>query len=168
MRTRSPIVWIVGLALLVGACSGGAATATSTSADGGGAGANGLPGSACGLLSAAEVQQNVGSPVQAGVEQDTATEVGCNWNESSATGPSAGITVAVYDDAVWQAGAHAGNSTAVSGIGDAAFKGWPTPGTLNIKFKGYMITVGVTDFSKPSSVADAESLALASLVLPRL
>ena len=165
-RVRSVVV----IVLLVGGCSTGGtgATATPATGGGGGAGANGLPSSACGLLSQAEIQHIIGSPVVAGLEQDTDTQVGCDWNETSATSPSAGITVAIYDDSLWQAGSQAGISTAVSGIGDAAFKGWPTPGALNVKVKGYMVTVGVTDFTKDESLVDPESLALAQLVLSRL
>jgi hypothetical protein len=159
-RVRSVVV----IAVLVGGCSTGGTGTPAT----GGTGTNGLPGSACGLLSQAEIQQIIGSPVEAGLEQDTDTQVGCDWNETSPTSPSAGITVAIYDDSLWQAGSQAGISAAVSGIGDAAFKGWPTPGTLNIKVKGYMVTVGVTDFAKDTSLVDPESLALAQLVLSRL
>jgi hypothetical protein len=176
---RSRVASVVVIALLVGACSGtssgtpppgggGASQPAATGGGGAGTGANGLPGSACGLLTAAEIQGIIGSPVQAGFEQDTDTQVGCDWNETSPTTPSAGIAVATYDDSLWQAGAQAGISTSVSGIGDAAFKGWPTPGTLNVKVKGYMVTVGVTDFVKDPAAVDAESLALAQLVLSRI
>ena len=68
------------------------------------------------------------------------------------------IILAIYEDSLWQAGSQSAQSTTVSGIGDAAFKGWPTPGTLNVKVKGYMVTVGVTDFNKAVSLVDPESL----------
>lgn len=178
MDRGSRIVSFVTVVLLVGACTTTSAGATPSSpaagggatqgAGGGGTGTGGLPGSACNLLSMADIQGAVGAPVQAGVEQDTDTQVACNWNETAATNPSVGISVAIYDDSLWQAGSQAGNSTAVSGIGDAAFKGWPTAGTLNIKVKGYMVTVGVVDFSKPTATIDPESLALAKIVVSKL
>jgi hypothetical protein len=79
-----------------------------------------------------------------------------------------GLTIANYDDTLWQAGSSAGNSTAVPGIGDAAFKGWPHAGDLAIKYKGYEVDVAIIDFVASPDQVDMETLALAKLVLPSL
>ena len=79
-----------------------------------------------------------------------------------------GLTVSTYDDFLWQTGSGAGNSKAVSGIGDAAFKGWPTFADLNIKAKGYQVALAIADFKAKQEAIDSENLALAKLVLPRL
>ena len=183
MHPRRRAVSLLGIAVLLGACSSGGSGATATTApggttgaggaggatgSGGGTGADGLPGSACALLTLTDIQQAVGAPVKPGAEQDSSGQVGCDWNGTTDTGPSVGVTVATYDDTLWQAGSQAGYSSPVSGIGEAAFKGWPTAGTLNVKVKGLAVTVGVVDFTKPSADIDAESLALAKIVLSKL
>jgi hypothetical protein len=165
MVRRSRLVLVIAVVTLLGACSGGGGAAPT---GGGAAGANGLPGSACSLLTTAEIQSAIGAAVKAGVETDTDTQVGCDWASATDTGPAAGIVVAKYSDSLWQAGAGAGISKAVSGIGDAAFENWPTAGTLNVKAKGYAVTVGVADFSKSTDAADAEAMTLAQLVLSRI
>ena len=150
-----------------GAGGGGGGTA-SQAANGGSGGSGGFPASACGLLSAAEIQGIVGAPVKAGLEQDSNGQVSCNWDGSTDSSPAVGVTVAQYNDFVWQGGAGSTYSKPVSGLGDGAFQGWPTAGALNIKVKGLMITIGVTSFTLSSSVVSADDLSLAKLVLSRL
>jgi hypothetical protein len=166
MIRTSRLVLVIAIVTVIAGCSSAGGGAAPTG--GGAAGPNGLPGSACSLLSTAEIQSAIGAAVKAGVETDTDTQVGCDWASATDTGPAAGIVVAKYNDSLWQAGAGAGISKAVSGIGDAAFENWPTAGTLNVKAQGYAVTVGVADFNKTSDQADAEATTLAQLVLSRI
>ncbi len=169
---------------LIAACSTGAAPTSQPGTGGGGGGApatqppgggsggsggsGGLPASACGLLSGTEIQGIVGAPVKAGVEQDSDGQVSCNWDGSTDSSPALGVTVAEYNDAVWQAGSASANSKPVSGLGDAAYQGWPTAGALSIKVKGLMVTIGVVSFTLNSAVVSADDVSLAKLVLSRL
>jgi hypothetical protein len=181
--------WAASLAaviLLVAACGGGS---TASPAGGGGVApssgapaangdASGAPAAnggstagslnACDLLTADQIKGIVGWPVQAGVLQQTDTQTDCEWAAQASDGGSVGLIVADFDDTLWQAGAAAGSSTAVPGIGDAAYKGWPHAGDLNIKVDGYQISVAIIDFTAAADKVDAEDLALAKLVLPKL
>jgi hypothetical protein len=78
------------------------------------------------------------------------------------------VTIQTYDDSLWQAAASTSDAKTVSGIGDAAFKDWPTAGTLNVKAKGYQVVVAVISFTMAADKVDSDDLALANLVLPRL
>ncbi|MGH2407166.1 MAG: DUF3558 family protein [Candidatus Limnocylindrales bacterium] len=172
---------IAAVALLLAACGGGTANPTPSPAGGGassapaatGGGASGASAGtldACSFLSADQIATVVGWQVGTGVKQNTDTQTDCEW--TSATDQSAGLslTISDYDDSLFQAGASAGNSTAVSGVGDAAFKGWPHSGDLVIKIKGYQVVLGIVDFSATATTAklDDENLKLANLVLPKL
>jgi len=79
-----------------------------------------------------------------------------------------GLTVQTYDDTLWQAGAASSDAKPISGIGEAAYKDWPTAGTLNVKVKGYQVVVGLIAFSTAADKVDSDVLALANLVVPRL
>ncbi len=164
--------------LLLGACTGGGSApsaggnggAPSSGAAGGNGGGGGSAGSlnACNLLSTDEIKAAVGWPVGTGMLQNTDTQTDCEWDGQGDQAGSVGLTVADYDDVIWQAGSSAGNSTAVSGIGDAAFKGWPHAGDLAIKVGGYEVDVAIIDFYQAGDKVDAETLALGKLVLSRL
>lgn len=173
---------LVATIVLVGACSGGGAGATnapagstggsgggtSTGGGGGGAGADAGTLNACNLLTTDEIKATVGFDVSAGVVQNSNGQSDCTWNAAGDTGSAVGVTVSNYDDSLWQAGSSAGASTAVTGIGDAAFKGWPHAGDLTIKYKTYQVAVAVLDFQMPAATVDQATLALARIVLPRL
>jgi hypothetical protein len=167
---------LVTIALLVGACGSGsgsspgmsaaAPSSTAPSSGGGGGGAATL--NACSLLSAAEIQAAVGWPVGTGLLQNTDTQTDCEWDGQGDQAGSVGLTIQDFDPTLWQAGSSAGNSTAVSGIGDAAYKGWPHAGDLAIKYKSYEVDVAIIDFYTANATVDTETLSLAKLVLPRL
>jgi hypothetical protein len=164
--------------LLVGACTGGGSApsaggnggASASVAPAGSSGGGGNAGSlnACDLLSTDEIKAAVGWPVGTGLLQNTDTQTDCEWDGQGDQAGSVGLTVANYDDSLWQAGSSAGSSTAVSGIGDAAYKGWPHAGDLAIKVGSYEVDVAIIDFYKAGDKVDAEDLVLAKLVLPRL
>lgn len=170
----------IAAAILLAACTGSTASSppTGTTAAGSvapaaggassGGGGGGLPGGACALLSTAEIGQALGLPVDAGKEQDSDGQVYCEWAATGDDTVAVGLTVATYDDVLWQTGSASSQSTKVDGLGEAAFKGWPTAEALNIKAKGDAITVGVTDFKLDQSKIDAINETLAKLVLSRL
>ncbi len=172
MVRTSGVLSIIGVALLVGACIGSGATPPPTSGGGGPAGGGGGAGAgslnACNLLSAADIQSAVGWAVSTGTLQNTDGQTDCEWAGATDDTKAVGLTIADFDQVLWDAGANAGNSTAVSGIGDAAFKGWPHPGDLTIKVKGYEVSVAVIDFSVATAQEDQAALALANIVLPKL
>ena len=173
---------LAATALLLAACTGGgvapspsgaanpASQAPASVAPAGGGGGGGDAGAlnACDYLTPDQIATAIGWPVSAGVVQNSEGQTDCEWDASSSAGSAVGLTIANYDDVIWQAGASAGNSSPVSGIGDAAYKGWPTRPALNIKTKGYIVTIGVIDFDSPDANIDAEDLTLANLVLPQL
>jgi hypothetical protein len=74
----------------------------------------------------------------------------------------------MYDDSLWQTASSATSSTPVTGIGDAAFKGWPLSSDLTIKVKGYQVVLAIIDFQATKDAIDAADLAMAKLVLTRL
>jgi hypothetical protein len=168
--------------LLLAACAGGGATSSpgeagtpaseppASAASVGGGGGSGDAGAlnACDYLTPDQIKTAVGWPVSAGVVQESDGQTDCEWAASSDAGSAVGLTIANYDDVIWQAGSSAGNSSPVSGIGDAAFKGWPTKPALDIKTKDYMVTIAVLDFASSDDKIDAEDLTLANLVLPQL
>lgn len=178
--------------LLVGACSGGGSTSSpagngqaasggSASAPAASGGASAAPAAAsgsagggnagslnaCNFLTTSQIQSIVGWPVGAGALQNTDTQSDCEWSGPSGES-GVGLTISNYDAVLWQAGSSAGNSTAVSGVGDAAFKGWPHGGDLTIKVKGYQVAIAIIDFAAAPAKVDAENLSLAALVLPKL
>ena len=123
---------------------------------------------ACGLLTAEEIQQATGIAVGPGTLQNSDNQSDCEWASKETDSAAVGLTVSVYDDFLWQTGSSASSSTAVSGIGDAAFKGWPTFADLTIKVKGYQVVLAIADFKAAQAEIDSANLAMAKLVLSRL
>lgn len=179
---------LAAVSLLLAACSGGSSAATATTGavassiasvaasggpassagTGGGTGAGVTSLNACNFLTTAQIQSIVGWAVGTGVLQNTDNQTDCEWTEQGSDGFGVGLTIATFDPVIWQAGSTAGQSAAVSGLGDAAFKGWPHAGDLAIKVKGYMVTVAIIDLAQSVAKVDAETVALANLVLPQL
>ena len=104
-----------------------------------------------------------------GLEQDTDNQVECNWDpqdSSDSTGVS--VSVAKYDDTLWQTFSKAQNATPVSGLGEAAFSGYPHAGDLSIKKDGYTIDIGIVYFGTDQAKVAAADMTFANLVLSRL
>jgi hypothetical protein len=123
---------------------------------------------ACGLLTVEEIQQATGFAVNPGVLQNSDGQSDCEWASTQSDTQSVGLTVSTYQDFLWQAGSGSTLSSPVSGIGDAAYKGYPHNGVLNVKAKGYQVVVAIIDFQATQEMIDAADLAMAKLVLPRL
>ena len=107
----------------------------------------------------------------AGVLQTTDTQADCEWNApddvtSGATG--VGLTIQDYDDTLWQTMSSSQDATAVSGIGEKAYKGFPHAGDLSVKQGAYEVDVAIIDFTDDNAKVDAGALTLMKLVLPRL
>lgn len=165
---------------LLAAC-GGSPTATATPAGGGG-GTSG-PGAtsqsagggdvssikACSLLTPAEIQTALGVAMKDGVEQDTEGQVECNWDPQDDTESTAvSVSVATYDDSIWQTFSKAQGATPVSGFGDAAFSGYPHDGDLSIKKGGLQIDIGIVYFGTDQAKVKTADATFANLVLSRL
>lgn len=183
-RARSSIVGIA-VAILLVACSSSASPSATPAGAGGGGSASAGPGTgeasprgatgggdvlsinACTLLTASEINTALGVAVKAQAPQNTDTQVECEWDSDDGT-TGVSVSVAVYDDAVWQTLSKAQNAKPVSGLGDAAFSGVPHSGDVAIKTKGYEVDLGIVDFSPDTAKVDAATLSLAKLVLSRL
>jgi hypothetical protein len=181
--TRSGLGRLLSVAAamtLLAAC-GGSNTPTATPAGGGG-GTSG-PGAtsqsagggdvssikACSLLTPAEIQSALGAAMKDGLEQDTDGQVECNWdpqNDTEATAVS--VSVARYDDTLWQTISQAQGATPVSGFGEAAFSGFPHDGDLSIKKDGFQIDIGIVYFGTDQAKVKAADATFANLVLSRL
>ena len=145
------------------------APAATSDAGGGGGGGGGLDGlNACQLLTPDEIQGVIGSGVMPGVQQDSTGQTECDWSGTTDQAAAVSLSVATYDDSLWQAGASSPQSKPVSGLGDAAYQGWPTSVTLNIKVKGYEVAIAVVSFSLANTVIDDDDTSLAKIVLPKL
>ena len=123
---------------------------------------------ACGFLTVEEIQQATGISVGPGVLQNSDNQSDCEWGSTQSDSQSVGLTVSKYDDFLWQTASSATSSTPVSGIGDAAFKGWPVSSDLTIKVKGYQVVMAIADFNATNDAIDAADLAMAKLVLSRI
>jgi hypothetical protein len=124
---------------------------------------------ACALLTPTEIQQALGVAMKPGVKQTTSTSSQCQWdsqNESDAAGVS--VSVATYDDAFFRTQASARHAVPVSGLGEAAYKGYPHAGDIFLKHDGHEIDVGVVDFKLASPTVDGAAATFAKLVLSRL
>jgi hypothetical protein len=124
---------------------------------------------ACALLTPSEIQQALGVAMKPGVKQTTSTSSQCEWDsqdESEAVGVS--VSVATYDDALFRTMSSAKKAVPVSGLGEAAFKGYPHAGDIAIKQKGHEIDVGVVDFKLAPAKVDGAAAMFAKLVLSRL
>jgi len=180
MRRHVPGIFAapIAAALLLAACSTGSTGPTGTPAGGSGSGATQPPGGnggngditglqACSMLTPDEIQQTLGFTVKAGVEQDTDTQVECNWDSDDGTS-SVSVSVAKYDDTLWKTLSSAQNAKPVSGLGEAAFSDYPHAGDLSIKQSGYEIDLGIVDFTSDTARVDAADMTFAGLVLSRL
>jgi hypothetical protein len=182
-RVSSILAAPIAAALVLAACStdstgptgtpagggrGGAATGGATQPPGGNGGNGDITGlQACSMLTPEEIQSALGVAMKAGVEQDTDTQVECDWNsQDDSVGVS--VSVAQYDDELWKTFSSAENAKPVSGLGEAAFSGYPHAGDLSIKQSGYEIDLGIVDFSSSEAKIDAADMTLAGLVLSRL
>ena len=124
---------------------------------------------ACALLTPTEIQQALGVAMKPGVKQTTSTSSQCQWDsqdESEAVGVS--VSVATYDDKLFRTLASAKQAVPVSGLGEAAYKGYPHPGDIFLKHDRHEIDVGVVDFKLASSKVDGAAATFAKLVLSRL
>lgn len=170
---------VVGAAALVAACTGSSIGSPGSSAAAGGGGSN--PGaqasaggdvsamSGCALLAPAEIQQALGVAVTAGTFQTGNPEhVNCEWDGQDDDSLAVGVIVQPYDDSFWKTMSSASAATAVSGLGEAAYKGYPHAGNLAIKQGGHEIDVSIVDFKDDQQKVDAAVLALAKLVLSRV
>ena len=175
-----------GAAALIAACTGSPAGSPGSSTAAGGAGSDpGVQASAggqtgqggggasstdgCSLLTPAEIQQAIGAAVKAGTSQTGNPEqVNCDWEGQEDDTLSVGVIVQPYDDTLWTTMSSASSATAVSGLGEAAYKGYPHAGDLAIKQGGHEIDVAIVDFKDDQAKVDAAVLALAKLVLARV
>ena len=169
--------WRLGvLAIIAGVAIASCTSSPSPSAagsPGGGANSGGKASSvkACDLLTLDEIKQATGATMGAGVLQTTDTQAACDWSApSDATSGATGVGVVVkdYDDVLWQTFSSAKQATAVSGLGEKAYKGYPISGALSVKQGGYEIDIGIADFTDDNAKVDAAALTLMKLVLPRL
>lgn len=178
VRART-LGYLTAAAVLVAACGGGASPTGTPVAGGGGTalpGATGQGGgagissiNACSLLTKDEIKQALGADVKDGVPGSTDTQVSCTWDQAvDGQGPSVGVTVSVYDDVIWQTFSKAQGATPVSGLGEAAFSGYPHDGDISIKQGGYQIDIGIVDFRADQSRVHPSDTTFANLVLGRL
>ena len=146
---------VVGTAALIAACTGspGGSPGSSTAAGGGGSDPGGRASAAaeatqaggdvsamsgCSLLTPAEIQQALGAAVKAGTFQTGNPEqVNCEWDGQDDDSLAVGVTVQPYDDNLWKTMSSASAATAVDGLGEAAYKGYPHAGDLAIKQGGH-------------------------------
>jgi hypothetical protein len=78
------------------------------------------------------------------------------------------VSVATYDDVLFQTQSKSKLAKPVSGYGDAAFKGYPHAGDLMIRRDGKEVDLGVVDLLMAPDKLDNASGTLAKLVLSRL
>lgn len=177
---------VAGAAALIAACTSTptGSPGSSTAAGGGGsnpsvqapaagqatqAGGDGSALSGCSLLTPAEIQQALGATVKAGTFQTGNDEqVNCEWDGQDDDSLAVGLTIQPYDDSLWTTMSSAQAAIAVSGLGEAAYKGYPHAGDLAIKQGGHEIDVGIVDFKDDQQKVDAAALALAKLILSRV
>jgi hypothetical protein len=178
---RTTRITVVLIAALAAACTSSASGSPAASAaDGaGGTGSSSQPAAgnggsatstaACSLLTTAEIQQALGAPMKDGVLQTgNPDQASCEWDGQDDDTLSIGVIVQPYDDTIWQAMASSSQASPVSGIGEAAYKGWPHAGDLSVKQAGHEIDVGIVDFKDNQPKVDAAALTLAKLVLSRI
>ena len=185
VRILKGVSAVVGAAALIAACTGspagspGSSTAAGggSSDPGGQASAGGQTGggggdssmSGCSLLTPTEIQQALGVAVKTGTFQTGNPEqVNCEWDGQDDDSLAVGVIVQPIDDSLWKTMSSASAATAVSGLGEAAYKGYPHAGDLTIKQGGHEIDLGIVDFKDNQEKVDAAALALAKLVLSRV
>jgi Protein of unknown function (DUF3558) len=123
---------------------------------------------ACSLLTPDEIESVTGFAVKDGVLQTNDATSDCHWDSQVADTDTVGLTIQPYDDELWQTMSSSSHAVTVSGIGDAAFKGFPHVGDLTIKANGYEIDIAVIAGTQQPAQEDMETLALGQLVVPRL
>jgi hypothetical protein len=163
---------VIAAGVALAACSS-SASSSSAGAGGGGGNSGGKASSvkACDLLTLDEIKQATGATMGAGVLQTTDTQADCEWSapsDASSGASGVGLTVQDYDDTLWQTMSSAKQATAVSGIGEKAYKDYPHSGDLSVKQGGYEIDIGIVDFTHDNATVDAAALTLMKLVLPQL
>jgi hypothetical protein len=160
---------LVVAAIIAAACSsgGGAATPRSSAAGGGPVGSPSAA-NACSLLTPDEIASITGFAVKDGVLQTNAATSDCQWQSQVADTDTVGLTIQPYDEELWQTMSSSSHAVTVSGIGEAAFKGFPHVGDLAIKAKGYEIDIAVISGTQQAAQEDAETVALGQMVVPRL
>lgn len=171
------LIGTLGVALLLAACSAsGSPTATPAGGGAGNGGSSSGPAGGggsvtsinpCSLLTPAEIKTALDIDVKAGVAQNTDTQVNCDWESQDGTS-SVGVSVAIYDDVLWQTMSKASAAKAISGFGDAAYTGYPHAGDIAIKKGGFEIDLGIVDFTADTAKVDAAAQSLATLVLSRI
>jgi hypothetical protein len=156
-------------ALALGACSTGSpvTSGAGSQAPGGGGGGGAASVAACTLLTSSEAQQALGVAVDNGTLTTVEGQATCSWAGADDTS-AVTVNVQDYDANFWNAGAGSQMATAVSGLGEKAFKGWPTAGSISIKQGSYEIDVAVVSFTLTNDQEAAGALSLAKLVLPRI
>ena len=171
VRWRLGVVAIVA-GVVLASCSSSPSSSTANTGGGAGSGAGKASSvKVCDLLTLDEIKQATGAAMGAGVLQTTDSQADCEWNAPSDASSGAlgvGVIVQDYDDTLWQTMAAAKQATAVSGIGEKAYKGFPHSGDLSVKQGGYEIDIGIVDFSDDNAKVDGAALTLMKLVLPRL
>jgi hypothetical protein len=125
---------------------------------------------ACSLLTPAEIQQVVGVAFGAGANQDSDIVKQCEWDQQGDTPLlTVGIDVRAFDPSEWQVLGQFPKAVAVSGLGEAAYKGSPLKGDLSVKYKGYEIDLGIVNFgTKSQDEIDQANVSLMKLVLAAL
>jgi len=183
-RPRTLRLAAVAAVLVLGACNtpaggggssqvagGGGGGGSSQAAGGGGGGGTGADAptlNPCSMLSASDIQAATGWSVDSGKLETSTGQSQCMWANPADDTVSVGVAIANYDDNLWQAGKSAGNAKPVTGLGDDAYAGWPTGGTLNVKVKTYAVTLAIIDFKKSNDQLQAEDATLAKVLLPKL
>jgi hypothetical protein len=161
---------IVAGITLASCTSSSSSSESKTRAGGAASGGNASAVKACDLLTLDEIKEATGATVGAGRLQTTNTQASCDWDApDGGSGASAvGVTVQKFDNVLWQAMAGSRKASAVTGIGEQAYKGYPHNGDLNVKQGGYDVGVGIIDFKHDNATVDAAALKLMKLVLSRL
>lgn len=181
---------MVATALVAASCAGGSPTSGGNGGGGGGTPVGGGGGApvggggggntsgggdiskvdACSLLKPADIQQATGVAFMAGVNQDSDIVKQCEWDPQDGSQTlTVGIDVRAFDPGEWQVITEFPHAAAVSGLGDAAYKGSPLQGDLSVKAKGYEIDLAIVNFStKSQAEIDQANLDLMKLVLTRL
>lgn len=167
--------WILAFTIVAGvalaSCTSSSSSSESkTRAGGAPAGGNASAVKACDLLTLDEIKEATGAAMGAGHLQTTNDQASCDWNapDGSSGASAVGVTVQKFDNVLWQAMASAGKASAVTGIGEQAYKGYPHNGDLSVKQGGYDVGVGIVDFKHDNATVDASALKLMKLVLSRL
>jgi len=168
-----PAPRIVALAIVAGmalASCNSSSKSSAAAAGGNGGGSSASDIKACSLLTLAEIKQATGSTMGAGLLQTTDTQASCDWSAPDGAPGASGVGIIVqnYDDSMWQTMSGSKFATAVTGIGEKAFKGVPHKGDLSVKQGKYEVDVGIVDFKHDDATVDAAAMKLMKLVLSRL